>query len=114
MHGQVGQAVVGHGDDEDVEVLLEQRVQRRARARLVALGEGDRGVGVDVEAAAELVAIQRAGPLAADEAAAGNPDAQTLGHWYSVPWQPPKSKSNWSSGASARVIARRVSSGWGA
>ena len=105
--GQIGQAVVGHRHHKYVEVLRQQRVQR---------GEGQRaqrhgGRRLEVVGAHELVAVERLRALAADEAAPGEADPQALAHWYSVPEQPPNSKSNSSSGAPARAMAMRVSAG---
>src|SRR5262249_56834248 len=103
--GLVGEPVVGHGDDEHVEVLRQQRVERGERQRAQRAGGG----GVDVVGADELVTVERLLALAADEAAPCEAHPQPVAHWHSVPEQPPNSKSNSSSGAPARAMAMRVS-----
>jgi hypothetical protein len=106
VDGRVPRRLDGHVEHDAAVPVAGQVGQRRLHRLLAAGGDDDLG--------ARIGGGER--DLAPDALrAAGDQDASTLqrhaAHWYSVPEQPPNSKSNSSSGASARAMARRVSAG---
>ena len=62
-------------DHHDVQVELEQLVERDAHRGVVRLRQRSGGAGVGVEARDEAVRAERFGPLGADEPAADDADA---------------------------------------
>ncbi len=109
------QLAVDGGDDDHVEILGQQLLERGTGLSAVLGRQQGRPLGDDVVAGDELVGPERLGALLSDEAASDYADAKAdcacRAHEVSLAKAPPYSKSKLSSSAFASDIACRVSSG---